>query len=157
MQLMRVVWITLLTTLFTCSAFAREFAGRVVGGIDGDTIDVIHNGEVDRIRLHGIDCPEKGQPFGTRAKQATAEHVFGKDVTVATHGKDKYKRTIAEVLFPDGTNVNRELVREGWCWWYRKYAPGEKQLEQLEQEAREAHKGLWAEPLPVPPWEWRKH
>jgi micrococcal nuclease len=82
--------------------------------------------------------------------------VFGKEVTLQTHGKDRYNRTLAEVILPDGTNVNHELVKEGWCWWYRKYAPGDTMLEQLEAEARESKKGLWADPQPMPPWEWRK-
>ena len=79
-----------------------------------------------------------------------------KDVTIQTHGKDKYERTLADVLLPDGTNLNHALVKEGWCWWYRKYAPGDTTLEGLEKEAREARIGLWADPQPVPPWEWRK-
>ena len=54
------------------------------------------------------------------------------------------------------TNVNHALVKDGWCWWYRKYAPGDTELERLEKDAREAKKGLWADPQPVPPWEWRK-
>ncbi len=73
-----------------------------------------------------------------------------------TYGYDKYKRTLADVLLPDGTNVNHELVKQGWCWWYRKYAPLNTELEQLEQSAREAKKGLWAEPAPIPPWAHRK-
>jgi len=56
---------------------------------------------------------------------------------------------------PDDTNVNHSLVKDGWCWWYRKYAPGDTVLEGLEKEAREAKKGLWADSQPVPPWEWR--
>ena len=72
------------------------------------------------------------------------------------HGLDKYHRTIADVLLPDGTNVNYTLVKDGWCWWYRKYAPGDTVLEELENDAREAKKGLWAEPNPISPWEWRK-
>jgi endonuclease YncB( thermonuclease family) len=73
-----------------------------------------------------------------------------------THGHDKYTRTIADVLLPDGTNVNHTLVKDGWCWWYRKYPPGDRVLEGFEDEAREARKGLWADPQPVPPREWRK-
>jgi endonuclease YncB( thermonuclease family) len=53
-------------------------------------------------------------------------------------------------------NVNQELVKQGWCWWYRKYVPGDTVLERLENEAREERKGLWVDPQPVPPWEWRK-
>lgn len=79
-----------------------------------------------------------------------------KEVTVQTHGYDKYGRTLADVLLPDGTNVNHELVKEGWCWWYRKYAPGDLVLEGFEKEAREANRGLWADPVPIPPWVYRK-
>jgi micrococcal nuclease len=106
--------------------------------------------------LSGIDCPEKGQAYGKRAKQAASALVFGKQVTLQTYGYDKYKRTLADVFLPDGTNVNHELVKQGWCWWYRKYAPGNIELERLEQDARDARKGLWADTSPVPPWEWRK-
>jgi micrococcal nuclease len=60
------------------------------------------------------------------------------------------------VFLPDGTNVNHELVKDGWCWWYPKYAPGDAELEKPETEAQETSKGLWADPQPVPPWEWRK-
>ena len=81
--------------------------------------------------------------------------MFGKDVTLQTHGKDKYKRTLADVSLPDGTNLNQELVKQGWCWWYRKYAAGDRVLEGLEKAAREERKGLWVDPHPVPPWEWR--
>jgi endonuclease YncB( thermonuclease family) len=106
-----------------------------------------------RVRLRGINCPGKGQAYGNKAKLATSALVFGKDVTIQTHGKDKYKRTLADVLLPDGTNVNHEPVKEGWCWWYRRYAPGDTVLEQLEQDARKSKKGIWADPHPVPLWE----
>jgi len=96
------------------------------------------------------------QAFGTRAKQAASELVYGKEVTLQTHGHDKYTRTLADVLLPDGMNLNQELVKQGWCWWYRKYAPGDTVLEGLDKEAREARTGLWADPQPVPPREWRK-
>lgn len=128
----------------------------VVSILDGDTIDVLHNNKAERIRLHGIDCPEKGQAYGNKAKQATSALVFGKEVTLQTHGMDKYGRTLAEVLLTDGTNVNHELVKEGWCWWYQKYAPGDAVLDELEKAAREAKKGLWVDPAPVPPWVYRK-
>ena len=115
-----------------------------------------YRGQVKRVRLNGIDCPENGQAYGQKARQAASALAFGKDVTIETHGKDKYKRTIGDVILPDGTNLNQELVKQGWCWWYRKYAPGDTAMEELEKGAREAHKGLWADPQPIPPWEWRK-
>jgi endonuclease YncB( thermonuclease family) len=77
-------------------------------------------------------------------------------VTHQPFGKDKYGRTIADVLLPDGTSVNHALVQHRWCWWYRKYAPGDATLERLEAEGREGQRDLWADPQPVPPWEWRK-
>ena len=127
----------------------------VVSVTDGDTITVLSNSVGEKVRLYGIDYPEKRQPFGKRAKQFTSSLVFEKHVRVEDHGRDRYKRTIGEVVLSDGRNVNHELVKAGLCWWYRKYAPNDKKLEQLEREARAAKRGLWAEPEPIPPWEWR--
>ena len=104
----------------------------------------------------GIDCPEKGQTYGTRGKQAASDLAFGKEVTLQTHGHEKCGRTLADVVLPDGTNVNHTLVKDGWCWWYRKYAPGDTVLEKLEKEARNAKKGLWVDPAPIPPWVYGK-
>jgi micrococcal nuclease len=117
---------------------------------------VLNGHHVERIRLSGIDCPEKGQAYGNNAKPAASELAFGKDVTIQTHDYDKYTRTLGDVILPDGMNLNQELVKQGWCWWYRKYAPGDTLLEGLAHDTREARKGLWADPQPVPPWEWRK-
>ena len=97
-----------------------------------------------------------GKAFSLLAKHAFADLAFGKEVMLQTHGKDKYGRTHADVLLLDGTNVNHTLVEDGWCWWYRKYAPGDTELERLEKEAREAKKGLWVDPAPIPPWVYRK-
>jgi endonuclease YncB( thermonuclease family) len=135
---------------------AADFTGPVVGVLDGDTIEVLHNNRAVRIRLNAIDCPEKGQAYAKKAKQTVSALAFGKEVTLRTHGLDKYGRTIADVLLMNGTNVDHELVKYGWCWWYRKYAPGNTVLEKLEKDAREAKKGLWVDPAPVPPWVYRK-
>ena len=142
--------------LLVLPASAADVSGPVVSIIDGDTIEVLHNSKAERIRLNGIDCPEKGQAYGHKAKEAASALVFGKEVTLQTFGKDKYGRTIADVLLPDGTNINHTLVKEGWCWWYRKYAPGDMTLENLEAKARDAKRGLCAQPHPVLPWEWRR-
>jgi len=124
--------------------------------LNGDTLEVLHGHHAECIRLSGIDCPEKGQAYGNNAKHAASELVFGKEVTIQTHGHDRYKRTLGDVLLPDGTNVNQELVKQGWCWWYRKYTPGDTVLKGLERDVRAGRKGLWADPQPVPPWGWRK-
>jgi endonuclease YncB( thermonuclease family) len=129
-------------------AIGTDFTGPVISVLDGDTIEVLHNTWAERIRLSGIDCPETGQAYGKRAKQAASELVLGGEVTLQTYGHDKYGHTLADVLLLDGTNVNHTLVEDGWCWWYRKYAPGDAALEGLEKEAREARLGLglWADP-----------
>lgn len=97
-------------------ASAIDFSGSVVSILDGDIIEVLHNTRPERIRLNGIGCPEKGQDYSQRAKQAASELVFGNEVTRHTFGKDKYGRTIADVLLRDGTNVHHMLVKDGWCW-----------------------------------------
>ncbi len=116
----------------------------------------MHNGEGERIRLHGIDCPEKRQAFGNKAKQFTSGLVFGNTVTVTIMDVDRYGRTVGEVILPDGRVLNHELVQAGLAWWYRKYAPDDSTLAQLGANARAAKRGLWADAEPVPPWEWRK-
>ncbi len=140
--------------LLTSQALAADFTGRVVGVADGDTITVMHNGKGERIRLHGIDCPEKRQAFGNRAKQFTSNLVFAKTVTVQVLDRDRYGRTVGVVLLPDGRSLNHELVRAGLAWMYRRYT-NDQSLSDLEEEARVAQRGLWADPHAVPPWEWR--
>ena len=152
----RTTFLLLTAVLIPTTVCAADFSGRVVGVIDGDTIEALNGHHAERIRLNGINCPEKGQAFGQKAKQAASELVFGKKVTVQMHGYDKYKRTLADVLLLDGTHVNHMLVENGWCWWYRKYAPGDAVLEELVKAAREERNGLWADPQPVPQWERRK-
>ena len=130
--------------------------GKVVSVADGDTITFLVNETQHRIRLHGIDCPEGGQPFGTKAKQFTSELAFGQTVTARVVDTDRYGRLVCRVTLPDGKDLSAELVRAGLAWWYQRYAPDDKELAKLEIEAREAKRGLWADPKPVPPWEWRK-
>jgi endonuclease YncB( thermonuclease family) len=136
-------------------AMAADFTGEVIRVLDGDTIEVLHEEKPERIRLYGIDCPEKGQAFGQKAKQATSSLLFGKDVRIESHGRDKHRRTLGTV-FDGELNVNQELVKEGWCWWFRKFVPKDQALKQLEQEAKDAKKGLWTDPNPVPPWLYRR-
>ena len=133
-------FLLLVALLIPSVVCAADFSGPLVSVLDGDTIEVLHKNRSERIRLHSIDCPEKGQAYDNKAKQVTSALVFGKEVTLQTHGRDRYKRTIADVLLPHGTNVNRELVKDGWCWWYQKYAPGNNELEKLENEARVKYK-----------------
>lgn len=88
-----------------------DFSGEMVGVLDGDTIEVMQGHQAQRVRLNVIDCLKNGQAYGSRAKQAASVLVFGKVVTVRTHGMDKYGRTIADVLLPDSVNVNHDFVK----------------------------------------------
>ncbi|MDK2745144.1 MAG: thermonuclease family protein [Nitrospira sp. BO4] len=106
--------ISILLFLHISLAQAAEFTGRVVSVKDGDTIEVLHNKTPERIRLTGIDCPEKKQAFGQRAKQATSTLSFGQQVTIQRTGKDRYGRTLAAVVLPNGRSLNHELVKDGW-------------------------------------------
>ncbi|MEO7859510.1 MAG: thermonuclease family protein [Nitrospirales bacterium] len=147
---------TILCSFLLIEPLGADFSGSVVSVLDGDTIEVLNGHRANRIRLSGVDCPENGQAYGKKAKQAASALVFGKEVTLRTHGYDKYKRVLGDVILPDGMNLNHELVKQGWCWWYREYAPGDTELERLEVEARGAKKGLWVDPAPIPPWVYRK-
>jgi endonuclease YncB( thermonuclease family) len=134
----------------------KGFSGQVVSVLEGDTIEVLRDNRRERIRLNGIDCPEMGQDYATNAKQAASDLLLGIEVTLHTHSKDKNDRTIADVLLPDGSNVNQQLVRDGWCWWYPKHAPNDHALKQSEQEAKAAKRGLWIDPDALPPWVYRR-
>ena len=133
----------------------QSFTGRVVGVMDGDTLEVMHAGRAQRIRVHGIDAPERRQAFGTRARQAAAALVFRKIVTVRVHTTDRYRRLVAEIILPDGRNLGHELVARGLAWMYRAYTD-DPRLDRLEAAARRAAIGLWADPQAVAPWEFRR-
>jgi micrococcal nuclease len=148
-----VVWV--LSVFSVSAAWPEEFSGKVIGVTDGDTLTVLRDRSPVKIRLHGIDCPESGQDFGSRAKSLTSELAFGRVVKVRERGTDRYRRVVADVVLPDGRSLNQELVRQGVAWWYQRYAPHDSNLSQLEAEARAAKRGLWSQPNPVPPWEWR--
>lgn len=135
--------------------FPLSFEGKVTAIKDGDTYKVLYAGSERTIRLAHIDCPEKKQPFGNRAKQFASDICFGKIVTVKTEGKtDRNKRIIGEIILQDGTNVNKELVRNGLAWHFKKYST-DNEYAQLETEARQKQIGLWADKEQIPPWEWR--
>jgi len=132
------------------------FEGRVVAVFDGDTIEVLVERERRRIRIAGIDTPERGQPWAERAKQALSNRVFGKDVRVNEVATDRYGRTVGEV-YADNVCVGCELVRGGHAWVYRHFTD-DPVLFELEAEARSARRGIWSLPESerVPPWEWRR-
>jgi micrococcal nuclease len=129
--------------------------GRVVRIRDGDSIVVLVAGADVEVRLDSVDAPELAQSFGRRAKRFTSEQALGRTVRLEAKGKDKYDRTLAEVFLPDGRSLNRELVSAGCAWWFRRYST-DPDLEARERQARAARRGLWADPEPVPPWDFRE-
>lgn len=141
---------------------ADTYTARVVGVTDGDTIKALDGTRFQhRIRLAGIDAPEKTQPYGQRSKQHLAELVFGREVTLDCGKQDRYKREVCVVLL-DGQDINLLQVKAGCAWWYRQYAreqtPAQrKEYEEAERTAQELHAGLWRDISQIPPWEWRKH
>lgn len=139
---------------FVFAAVDHDFEGKVVSIVDGDTLTVLVDNEQVRVRLNGIDAPEKRQAFGTQAREKLAELTFGKVVTVHNSGKDRYGRTLGTVL-AGGESVNFAMVEAGLAWHYKQYSK-DATLSRAEYDARKAGRGLWGEKNPVPPWEFRK-
>ncbi len=137
-------------------AFAERIAGRVVGVADGDTLTVLtdHKRQV-RMRLAGLDTPERRQPYGTRARQVRSALAFGRSAEVKVEDTDRHGRSVGRVRV-GGRDVNAEMVRRGAAWVYVRYNR-DPALVALEAKARVARRGLWALPEAerVPPWEWR--
>jgi endonuclease YncB( thermonuclease family) len=144
-----------LALLIALASTAAAIEGKVVGVIDGDTIDVLDSSKQQhRIRFDGIDTPERGQPFSSRAKSTLSALVFGKTVRVDTEGTDKYGRTIGRV-YVDGRDVGLAMLEAGVAWHYTKYDQS-KAYADGEKAAKDAGRGLWSDPHRVPPWEWRQ-
>lgn len=136
-------------------ANALTISGTVVGLADGDTLTILDSQQNQhKIRLHGIDTPESGQPFGHKAQQALAGKVFQKRVRAVITDTDRYGRYVAEI-YVDDRLVNKELVEEGWAWHYRQYSDSEE-LAEAERAARDAKLGLWTDTSPIAPWDWRR-
>ena len=140
--------------LSIASSACADFTGKVVGVVDGDSITVLRGREQVSVRLVDIDAPEHTQPFSNKSKRALEALVMGQTVLVVERGQDRYHRTLARIYRGD-LDVNAEQVRQGMAWVYRHYSD-DRNLEQIEAEARKQGRGLWRGPKPVPPWEWRK-
>ncbi len=140
---------------------ANALEGKVVGVADGDTITVLDASKNQhRIRLTGIDAPEKSQAFGEKSKQNLSKMVYGKQVAVLWDKKDRYDRILGKVL-TDWGDVNLAQVEDGMAWHYKRYMNDQSMKDQLayddaERTARRLKKGLWADAVPTPPWDWRR-
>lgn len=133
-----------------------QFAGKVIAVSDGDTIKVLRDKVPQTVRLTFVDCPEKKQAFGTAAREYTAALCFNRNVQVRELGKDRYNRSLGEVVLPDKRVLNYELVRSGYAWWYEQFAPKAVNYQLAQAEARQQRLGLWRENSPTPPWQFRK-
>ena len=153
--------LTILLALAQSIVSADTLTGRVVRVTDGDTIVVLDSSNVQhKVRLTGIDAPERKQAFGTKSKDHLSDLVAGKFVVVDYNKRDRYQRILGKVLLSD-QDMNLEQIKAGLAWHYKKYQkdqePADRDIySKAEVEAREARRGLWHDPEPVPPWEYRK-
>jgi endonuclease YncB( thermonuclease family) len=147
--------------LLTINLQAATLQGKVVSVADGDTITVLDGNKTQhKIRLQGIDAPEKAQAFGQKSKQSLHQLVHSKMVTVEFEKKDKYGRTVGKVLL-NGTDVCLEQIKLGMAWHYKQYQSEQSKEDrdnyaQAELTARTQAVGLWNDKSPTPPWEFRR-
>lgn len=132
--------------------------GRIVAITDGDTLTLLTQAKGARtpvkLRLAGIDAPEARQPFGSAAKQRLSDLAYNKNVRAEVSGADRYGRQLA-VLHVGKLNVNAEMVASGYAWHFLRFS-SDATLAALEKAARKSRRGLWADPAPVAPWDWRE-
>jgi endonuclease YncB( thermonuclease family) len=155
---------SLFAAMFLLLAFnlqAATLQGKVVNVADGDTLTVLDDQKTQhKIRLQGIDAPEKSQPFGQKSKQSLNHLAQSQIVTVEFQKKDKYGRTVGKVLM-NGIDICLEQIKLGMAWHYKQYQ-SEQPIEdretysQAEQSAKSQGLGLWRDTKPMPPWEFRK-
>jgi micrococcal nuclease len=148
-------FVAFLVLALTTALLADELRGKVVSIADGDTITVLDaNKKQHKVRLTGIDAPEKKQAFGAKSKDRMGELVAGKDVVVEWKENDTYGRTLGKVR-QGALDINLQMIKDGMAWHYKKFSKSEE-FSKAEAEAKVDKKGLWADPNPVPPWEFRK-
>lgn len=151
----------LLLALSAPAVWAEVLVGRVIAVADGDTVTVLDaSRQQHRIRLVGIDAPERGQAFGNRARQHLADRVFQREVQVEYDKRDRYGRILGKIVL-DGEDINLMMVRDGMAWHYRQFQRDQRPADRTlyadaEREARAAGRGLWANAHPQPPWEFRR-
>lgn len=155
MSSLKPLWALALALVVSCTHSRPSANVPVLRVADGDTITVRLGDKDERVRLHGIDCPELGQAFGDEATAFTKAQVLGKRVRLEVVERDRYGRIVARVFTEDGTSVNEALVASGLAWHYRRYSKSAT-LARLHEAARQRRLGLWAGAAPVAPWEHRR-
>lgn len=152
---------TTFLALLALVARAEEQLHKVVKVVDGDTIHIRVEGEQSvKVRLHGIDTPEKGQAYYRSATKALKKMVAGENVRVIPQDVDRYGRLVGKVYLPVDDDhyqyVNLAMVEQGWAWWYEKYARYEFEFRNAQQQAQEQGLGLWQDEKPIAPWDYRR-
>lgn len=136
--------------------FAQVYKGEVVKISDGDTFTLLVNGkEQVKVRIDGIDAPEKGQAFGNRAKEYLSKLIWGESVIVQVSKTDRYGRSIGKVSTPKITDVGLEMIKAGYAWQYRDYN-NDQSYTAAENFARKNMRGLWQDKNPIRPQDFRK-
>lgn len=149
------VWVVVCCWVYVLPVEAAILSGRCVGVTDGDTITLLTQEQKQvKVRLHGIDAPERSQDYGMVAKRRLSELVFNQSLQVEYWEQDRYGRVIGR-LWKKGADINLQMIREGLAWHYAKYAPQEYAYAQAQAEANSASRGLWVAVAPTPPWEYR--
>ncbi len=127
-------------------------SGKVIAIIDGDTYDILlQDNKTVRVRMEGIDAPERGMPYYQKSKKYLSDLCYGKHIKIKITGVDDYKRILAYSYLEDGRELSQEMIKAGLAWHYKKYN-SDKTLSYLEKKARNQKKGLWSEKNPMPPW-----
>jgi len=158
---MRLITAFILGLFYLSNSYGDGIYGRVISISDGDTISILDNQNKQfKIRLTGIDAPEKKQPFGQKSKASLSQLIFNKYVVAECNKQDRFKRYLCKIKF-DNVDINLELIKLGMAWHYKQY---DKDLSELDRQlyktaedfARLKNVGLWVDSNPTPPWEWRR-
>lgn len=166
MRNLKVIWVILLfISIISCTSKSGNnptlkkggtVSGKVISIIDGDTYDLFLQGnKTIRVRMEGIDAPEKGMPFYQKSKKYLSSLCFGKQVTIKITGVDNHERFLAYSYIEDGKELSQEMIKAGFAWHFKKYN-SDSELSKLEMVAKNLKIGLWIDENPMPPWENRK-
>ena len=153
-------YLCLFFLLLSTHVSAEMLTGRIIGVSDGDTITLLDAAHIShKIRVAGIDAPEKKQPFGEKAKTSLSTLAYNRTADADCRKTDRYRRKVC-VVFVGGKDVGLEQIKAGMAWWYQQYAKEQTHQERIdyehaESQAKRHRYGLWSGPNPTPPWEWR--
>lgn len=151
-----------LILLFSIATHAEELTGRVVDVASGDSITIVDSASMEyKVRLSGIDAPEKQQPFGAESRKSLADLVYGKEVTIYWIKRDYHKRVVGKVML-NKLDVNLEQIKRGMAWVFKHfmddpYSQDQADYADAQEVAEDRHLGLWSQRDPIPPWEFRRH